>query len=348
VSGHSVLAPLSQAFVAFTIEADNEFESRMPHRTAADRGDRSKTGPWLTSLTFWSNYLRHLPDGGCTARELARRAGDGASAIASRLGELTRWRYARVEASVGDAGESLVTLTGFGRQARDTWAPLESLVEERWSERFGPDTVSSLRSALASLPVGDGLPLGFPILAWDRARGRRPAEPTEQPGLATLLARAVLAMATDFDAAAPLSLATTQLLLPHLEKPTALRDLPLLAGISKEAIAIGMGRLTRGGLATVSDSPRIATLTRKGVAAAREATAQRIDLEARWGAFSDLPDVLADIVTPRLAAGLEPHPNGWRARSPYLAQTRATLADPVASLPRFPMVSHRGGYPDGS
>lgn len=348
MSGRSVLAPLSQAFVAFTIEADNEFESRMPHRTAADRGDGSKSGPWLTSLTFWSNYLRQIPDDGCTARELARRAGDGASAIASRLGELTRWRYARVAPGEGDQGERLVTLTAAGRQARETWAPLEALVEECWSERFGADTISRLRAALSSLPVGDGLPLGFPILAWDRARDRRPADPIVEGGLSTLLARALLAMAIDFDARSPLSLATTQLVLPHVTDPTPVRELPLLAGVSKEAIAIIVGRLARSGLATVPASPKVLTLTRRGVAAAHEAESQRDELDAKWSALSELPDVLAEIVTPTLAEGLEPKPNGWRARAPYLTQTRATLADPSAALPRFPMVSHRGGYPDGS
>ena len=40
---------------------------------------------------------------------------------------------------------------------------------------------------------------------------------------------------------------------------------------------------------------------------------------------------------PRLYAGLEPYPDGWRARVP-----------PPATLPHFPMTLHRGGYPDGS
>ena len=40
---------------------------------------------------------------------------------------------------------------------------------------------------------------------------------------------------------------------------------------------------------------------------------------------------------PRLYAGLEPYPDGWRARLPQ----------PV-TLPHYPMTLHRGGYPDGS
>ncbi len=39
----------------------------------------------------------------------------------------------------------------------------------------------------------------------------------------------------------------------------------------------------------------------------------------------------------RLAAGLEPPPGGWPA----------SLRSP-ATLPHYPMVLHRGGFPDGS
>ena len=49
------------------------------------------------------------------------------------------------------------------------------------------------------------------------------------------------------------------------------------------------------------------------------------------------------------ASALQPYPAGGRAaRNPYRARTQAMLADPVSALPRYPMVLHRGGYPDGS
>ncbi len=51
---------------------------------------------------------------------------------------------------------------------------------------------------------------------------------------------------------------------------------------------------------------------------------------------------------PRLSLGLRPYPGGWRARKPYLRQTTAVLDDPGAALPHYPMVLHRGGWPDGS
>jgi hypothetical protein len=51
---------------------------------------------------------------------------------------------------------------------------------------------------------------------------------------------------------------------------------------------------------------------------------------------------------PRLSEGLRPYPDGWRAHKPYLAQTAAMIDDPGESLPHYPVVSHRGGFPDGS
>jgi hypothetical protein len=38
-----------------------------------------------------------------------------------------------------------------------------------------------------------------------------------------------------------------------------------------------------------------------------------------------------------LFQGLEPYPEGWRASRPN-----------PSTLPHFPMVLHRGGFPDGS
>jgi hypothetical protein len=51
---------------------------------------------------------------------------------------------------------------------------------------------------------------------------------------------------------------------------------------------------------------------------------------------------------PRLSLGLRPYPGGWRARNPYLRQTTAVLDDPDDALPHYPMVLHRGVWPDGS
>ena len=41
-------------------------------------------------------------------------------------------------------------------------------------------------------------------------------------------------------------------------------------------------------------------------------------------------------------------PRGQSAQDEYLRQTTAVLNDPGAALPHYPMVLHRGGWPDGS
>ncbi len=56
--------------------------------------------------------------------------------------------------------------------------------------------------------------------------------------------------------------------------------------------------------------------------------------------------ILAD--TEGLVVGLTPHPGGWRPHPPYVSLTKALLTDPATRLAHYPMVSHRGGYPDGS
>jgi hypothetical protein len=48
---------LSRALVAFTIEADNEAEHRMPHRTTSQGRSAGAPGPWLVSLVMWENWL---------------------------------------------------------------------------------------------------------------------------------------------------------------------------------------------------------------------------------------------------------------------------------------------------
>jgi hypothetical protein len=69
-------------------------------------------------------------------------------------------------------------------------------------------------------------------------------------------------------------------------------------------------------------------------------------VEKQWG--SNLDRALAAFDPARLAEGLRPPPNGWRAQPPYRRWTDQVLADPAGTLPHYPMVLHRGGFPDGS
>ena len=71
-------------------------------------------------------------------------------------------------------------------------------------------------------------------------------------------------------------------------------------------------------------------------------------IDALRRSFLSVIEQRRDDGRPRLSLGLRPYPGGWRARSPYLRQTNAVLDDPGAALPHYPMVLHRGGWPDGS
>jgi hypothetical protein len=86
---------------------------------------------------------------------------------------------------------------------------------------------------------------------------------------------------------------------------------------------------------------RIVRLTAEGVSL-REAFDRHVDtVEGRWRERFDMAELRAALEAlggePALLPGIVPYPDGWRA-----------ALRPPEVLPRFPMVLHRGGYPDGS
>ncbi|MGH3209706.1 MAG: class I SAM-dependent methyltransferase, partial [Trebonia sp.] len=162
-------ALLSQALVAFTIEADNETEHRLPHRTQ-DHG--LATGappgtPWLTSLLMYANCLRHLPDAGITIAELLARA-----RIGTNLDGMRRWRYVTFTPDPGHGKrpgpDALIRPTAWGIEARDTWQAVTAQVESRWRDRLGSDAFDRLRATLAVLAehLDPLLPDCLPILGY--------------------------------------------------------------------------------------------------------------------------------------------------------------------------------------
>ena len=93
-------------------------------------------------------------------------------------------------------------------------------------------------------------------------------------------------------------------------------------------------------------------LTAKGRAAQQYAgkhiSTVETDWHARFGTDADaevvhaLRSALEPLVgdgtaSSPLVAGLQPYPDGWRAKVPK-----------PAKLPHYPVVLHRGGFPDGS
>lgn len=91
-------------------------------------------------------------------------------------------------------------------------------------------------------------------------------------------------------------------------------------------------RLTPGGL-------RAQAASRHRIAAVEEGWVERFGTPL----IGELRAVLeglageADSAASPLFGGLQPYPDGWR-----------TLVPKPEVLPHFPMVLHRGGYPDGS
>jgi DNA-binding MarR family transcriptional regulator len=336
---------LSQALIAFTIEFDNEFEHRIQHRTGNQPGGR---GVWLTSMAMWSNFLRHIPADGIPLRAVA------AYGRITNLHGMQRWGYISIEPA-----DQTVRLEPGGHRAQEVWRPLAGEIEQRWRDRFGDAAIDELRQALSSV-ADPALPLYLPVLKY--SDGMRAGHVRGVPGsvaddLAALLSQPLLAFTLEYEQESDLSLGMGADVVRVLSaEGVPVRDLPALSGVSKEAITAAVGFLRRHGYAVVEPDPvrrsKLVTLTGRGLAAQQQHTRLVTAVERRWrrrlgGEFDRLTKAV--ISGHRLALGLRPYPDGWRAaRNPYRTRTQAMLADPASTLPRYPMVLHRGGYPDGS
>ena len=239
------------------------------------------------------------------------------------------------------------------------WRPLAAEIEQRWRERFGDAAIDELRQALSRV-ADPALPLYLPVLGY--ADGMRADHVRAAPGavaedIAAMLSQALLSFTLEYEEESALSLALSADVVRVLcADGVPIRDLPTRSGVSKEAITAAVGFLQRNGYAAVEPDPagrsKLVRLTAKGLAAQTQYTRLAKTVERRWrkrlgGDFDRLAQAL--ITGRRLALGLQPYPDGWRAaRNPYRARTEAVLADPAAALPQYPMVLHRGGYPDGS
>jgi hypothetical protein len=365
---------LSQVLVAHTIELDNEFERRF-----AEAGG----GARVASVVMWSNFLRFVDDGGIAVGELVEVAGLQKGRVLSTLGGMERWRYVFVASARarrpprakregwgsarGLRSDWVVRRTPAGRTAAAIWPELFGEIEARWEERFGADAVDELRTALRAivaridvelpefLPVvgsADGMAADIPL----RERRRAAADTLH---LAALLSQALLAYTLDFERRSELSLPLAANFVRVLaEQGISVRDLPSAAGVSKEATAMALTFLAKGGhvvLEGATAATKAARLSPKGRELQKACGQLHANVEerlrGRFGAAevrrlrSSLERVLEH---PDLARGLEPQPGGWRASRGYVERTRAMVENPRVALPHHPMVLHRGGWPDGS
>jgi hypothetical protein len=365
---------LSQALVAFTIEFDNEAEHRLPHRTTLlGKTPGSGPAPWLVSMAMGFNCMRYVGEEGIALREMERLARTG-----TNLDGMQRWGYIYLEPAPDDPRPKppkrdwLVRSLPGGRRARAIWEPLFPEIEGRWQQRFGAERVNQLREALAGIAgeLDPDIPDCMPIVGYGlftagpngKARGapavketgRSAEEPAELP-LPALLARVLVAIARGFEGVSPVSLCTYLNVLRVLdETPSVIADLQVASWISKEMIAVGTGWLARHGFAGISSAPapkrgKEIRLNEKGLIAQENCRKRLLALEndpcgiLKARTCNQLRDLLEVIVQDGSAAhsplfaGLNPYPDGWRAK----------VRKPE-TLPHFPVVSHRGGFPDGS
>lgn len=359
---------LSQLLVACTIEFDNAAELQIPHVTTRHSASTEKRGPWLVSMAMGLNCMLHLPDEGITLRELLQ-----CTRTPTNLPGMQRWGYIKIIPPAGhpDAAkphlDSILRPTRWGRIAQRIWKETAQQMQPLWEQRYGPALRTELQAFASNM--SPTMPACMPILhhglwTFDRARKKDReallATPYEANArldtfLPVLLARILLHFAAEYEAASHVSLAIGANVLRVIpEEGVLTRDLPRLSGVSKEAIAMALGWLEKHGRAEVESGSRAqrskaVVLTEKGMRAAAEYDRLTHSIESRWTdrfgfeSIAKLRAVLEPLVKPGfrgrspLFAHLEPDPDNWRAKVPAPEQ-----------LPHYPMVLHRGGFPDGS
>jgi hypothetical protein len=307
--------------------------------------------------------MQFVGEEGVRVRELEALARTGTNSNG-----LERWGYVVVAPDPNDTRQKpprsdwIIRATPAGRRAQKMWLLLLTVVEKRWVKRFGKDEMAALRESLRGLihsmdvELPDSLPfLGYGLYSQiPKQRPRAPTSPEcyELP-LPALLSRVLLAFAIQFELRSPLSLAISANVLRVLnEEGVRLRDIPVLAGVSKEMVAVSLAFLVKAGFAIVGNDPdkrsKAAGLTTKGVHYQKVYHVLTQGIEGSWherfgsDAIRDLRANLEPLVgdatsNSPLFRGLEPYPDGWRAK----------ILRPK-TLPHYPLITHRGGYPDGS
>jgi hypothetical protein len=367
---------LSHTLVAFAIEFDNEFELQL---------SKTYARPFLTSIVMWSNFMRFVDASGVPVGELVALSCLPKEAIGSVVGGMERWGYITVDhdpangvppvrkgfgTASGLRPDTLIFQSMVGTLASERWAPLAHEIEERWKGRMGAELVEGLREALAAVQSKTGLvmPHFLPIVGegglFTRVELGDGASETddELPGL---LSRVLLAFTLDYERGSDVSLPVGANILRVLDvDPAPLKDLPSMAGVSKEAVSLSMTWLEKSGAVAVEPHPsargKVVRLTSNGVDAQQAYHRRQGEVETDWetrfgkDAIAALRAPLEQILDQpggedgALSSGLVTPPGGWRGKGRYKAQTTGFIESPSAGLPSHPMVLHRGGWPDGS
>jgi hypothetical protein len=363
-------ALLSQAFVAFVIECDNDFERRVPHRTTMQGDAADERLPWLNSIGMWALYLRHIDGENVTAREFARRAGLPKEEVRNVLERLVRWwGYIEIvppaNGSRAEKSSWVLRPTPGGAAAFRVWRTLAEEVEYRWQTRFGSELVGALRGVLEGL--GDALGADAPYVPIGNygmfAGAVRSAPFNGAIPLYALFARLLLAAARAVEDDRMLSMAMGDNVVRAIAHEERLvRELPDATGISSRAIASSITFLAAKKLIAETRRGRLRAIALnergRGAWTTFEKRRDAVELDWRDRAGADAIETVrrllerivhsTDGTASVLGSGLIPTSNGWRAAGEHRRQTEAFVANPARNLPHFPVVAHRGAWPDGS
>jgi hypothetical protein len=340
-------ALLSQVLIALTIETDNEFEHRTPHFTT-NFGPKPWRGVWLVSYAMYANFLRFIPDDGIVMSELAAKAGYPPPVHPAYHG-MRRWGYVTYEPDITGSNpkkkdaDAIVRLHPVNGSARDAWAAVVADMEARWKARG----LDALQAALIPLvdAIDRPLPEYLPTVGFDRRQPELLApetRPAIELNLLGLLSQLLLALAYEFEAQGDLTLGTyAGLLEPLTDEPVATRDLYEITGVAVKEWSSAMNQLARAGLAEVGGKPKSIALTGHGMAAKAAGAKTLAAVEAAWAkkwgpTFEHLRHELEAVVG-----------DAWDWTDPYPDNWRSKVKVPHR-LAHAPIVSHRGGYPDGS
>lgn len=359
---------LSQLYVAFTIEFDNEWERRLLQAGWAPR--------FLVSYVMWANLMRWVSAEPITVAELEERAGVWNGPI--HLGRMEQWwgyltiaPDPKASRAKPPRAEHLVTPSVSGDLALIKWNALDNWVHERWVERFGESRMTQLKRALTEIERANDLDLpdAMPVLNYadvymtPRPPGGvvAPARSTSQ-NIGALLARVLLAFTLEYEAHAPLSLPVHSCVLRLISKePVLVKQVPILAGVRKEATDPVIKSLSKRGFLATRDTGAKMTvhLTPEGTEVKAAHTRRLTQIETSWKerfgdeSIDNLRSALESMYDEPdghslIAPGLTPPARGWRATKAYKAQTEAFLDSPRNGLPHHPLLTHRGGWPDGA
>lgn len=341
-----VLALLSQALVAHSIEVDNEIERRMPHFTMKYGSSNPAFGsPWLISSGLWFNFLRHVGPGMIPVSELAARSGYPAARVSSAVAGLVRWGYVVHHAHPNDSrpkppkADWVVNPTSIGKRWHETFPEIIDNVEVSWAKRYGIDAISALRAALTAEVSAVGSPSAqfMPMLdAEHRTPVLEPDPPEPEPFcLASLMARVILTEAHRLEPELPLGLAlSANVVRVARDAGVLIRDLPRRSGVAKQEATTMVNFLVRHDEAVIEADPSATNakrlhLTETGTAAA----------DAYAGAVSgwDPPELRRSLEALPMSVNDLHADGGWRQK-----------VRPPETLPHYPVVTGHGGYPDGS